>query len=162
MTGPNGQQILPVPVPVKLPSNYFYPPNSQPLDIIGLQTIGPGVNVNVPILTFTCPTGFTAYLTGYATALNGAFVPNAFNWFPSINGMRQFPFHGDPSNNFQITYAISNTSDISNVNLRTGFATMLSGQTLLWTVTTNNLSAPFTPLIRQVGYLIPGTPESTS
>ena len=135
------------PTSVSLPPHLFMPEDSQSLNIQAIQTVAPATTVDV--ILFRGQAGSIVRFLSYAlytTAANPAL--NFLN--PLVNGVRCFPYHGDPQNEFAI-YP-STTSDLSNVNLVSCLLDLQPTDVLRWTFTNNDIVAVDIG-VRMVGYV---------
>lgn len=158
--GTSEDSLIPVPLPVILPAPYFAPPDTLPLDLKTATQI-PNGNRGIPILNFTVPAGYTAYLMGYAVATNYAGQapgsPAGFSFIPSLNGARIWQWQGDPLNNFAITPFYGTGLNNDNLSYPGAPVVAQSGQPLVFTGS-NTSGGLLNMAVRVVGYLRLGAP----
>jgi hypothetical protein len=151
----------PAPVNILLPKNFNPPPGAKSLDLASALNVVTGGTVT--IMTFTPPQGFTAFLTSFATATDALTPPTTpanFEFNPSISGQRIYEYDGDPMDNFKISVIDGlNRVGLSNIALRQGYYLLAAGQTVTWNAT-NNSGATILMAVRQVGFMVQGTPTN--
>ena len=98
-----------MPYPVSLPKHLFMPEDSQSLDFRAiLPSVAPGATQT--IWSFKGPASSTTIFINYVLFSNAPIGSN-ISFFPSVNGVRVLPYHGNPNQNFSIqAYAGSDLS----------------------------------------------------
>lgn len=116
------------PVKVNLPDHLYIPPGAQSLDMRNLFDVAAGATIDV--IRFTAPLGggITRILS-YGIFNDGLLAAN-FDFIPTVDGRRVYPFQGDPLDNFRIYLGVS--PDLSNSSLIPGLLDLAPGQTLVW------------------------------
>ena len=113
------------PVEISLPSHLFIPPTAQSIDMRNLFDVTAGTRQT--LIDFVAPTGGLTTILGYAIFNDGLLAAD-FDFFPTIDNKRVWPFHGDPLDNFRIFIGLG--PDLSNANLFQSYTTMQPGQRL--------------------------------
>lgn len=88
-----------VPTPVALPTNLFIPEGAQSVDISALANIPP--NTTQTLLQYRGRKGSITRFIGYAV-FNDALMLDLLTLVPKVNGIRVFPFHGNPQLKFKM------------------------------------------------------------
>jgi len=138
--------------PVSLPNHLFNPEGSQSLDIRHVQNIDPGI-MNYTILRFKPSelglSGVTVKFLGYGV-FNDGLNEDDYSFLPLVNGVRIFPFHGNPQKNFLISLGLA--PDLSDSSIIQCTLVMQPTDELVWQV--SNKSAVSTAMgVRMKGYV---------
>src|SRR5690606_1256312 len=94
------------------------------------------------------PTGVFVKFIGYGVFFD-ALMFDLINLVPSVNGLRVFPFHGDPNSKFKIGLGVG--SDLSNTNIIQCQLDLQPNDLLEWTFTNNDV-VDVAAGVRMVGY----------
>lgn len=123
-----------MPQAVSLPPHLFIPADAQSIDIRNLANVPPSTTVD--LLTFTGRKGGIVKFISYGVFFD-ALLFNLINLVPTVNGLRVFPFHGNPQANFKI--GLGTGSDLSNINLVACQLDLQPGDVLKWTFTNDDV-----------------------
>lgn len=135
-------------LPIELPPHLFIPEGAQSIDARRLSTVTAGTNKAL-FMRITCPAGYLCRIISYAI-YNDGLLEQDYEFLPMVSGIRVFPFHGNPVNNYKIALGLA--PDLSNSSLIPCQLTLQPLQSLEWYVT--NTSAVDTEMgLRVVGYL---------
>jgi hypothetical protein len=135
------------PQSVALPPHLFMPEDAQSVNISSERLVAPGTQT---ILTFSGVPGSIVRFLSYAfysTAPSPAFPSQIV---PTVNGIRVFPYHGDPLDNYSIN--VSSGPDLSNGSMISCLLDLQPTDKLEWTyfnATGGNVNVG----IRMVGYV---------
>lgn len=137
------------PTPVELPSHIFpnIPLGSQPLDFRKLCLVA-AASVETEFMSFLAPNGSRTVFQAYAI-FSDALDADKTEFIPRVDGVRVFPYHGDPTNNFKINLGLA--PDISNNALIPSQLVLEPGQRITWYVT-NTDTVDVAMGVRMVGY----------
>lgn len=128
--------------------DHLYPPKDvSTLDIENTVVVNP--TSNFTLLTFTCPKDAFTRIIAFAV-FNDGLAAADFDFVPTIDNRRVFPYHGDPTDNFRIYMGV--TSDIGNEALRYAMTDFQAGQTFTMLAINRGLIAT-TMSARIVGYV---------
>lgn len=133
------------PTPVALPVNLFIPVGAQSVDISALANIPP--DSTATILRFVGKKGSLTRFIGYAI-FNDALMLSLLNLVPKVNGIRVFPFHGNPQLNFKMGLGLG--PDLSTLVPAT--LDLNPGDVLTWEITNNDV-VDIAVGVRMSGYL---------
>lgn len=138
--------------PVAFPQHLFPPAEAQTIDIRRMCTITPDANFQL-LMEFNPASygikGAAIRLTHYGIACDGELEVN-FEFLPTVNGARIFPFHGDPQNNFRMNLGLA--PDLSDNSLIAAELYLRSQDVLRWYVK-NNDTVDADMGVRMKGYL---------
>lgn len=134
-------------IPVSFPAHLYIPEGAQSIDMRRVCLVGAGTSEK--IITFTARPGSTTRFISYAVYNDGDNAAD-YEFRPTVNGSRIFPFHGDPNDNFKINLGLA--PDLSDVSLIECQLAMNPGDVLVWEIFNN--SAVDTEMgVRMKGYL---------
>lgn len=132
---------------VDFPKHLFIPEGAGGIDIRRLVTLTPG-SVKTLLMRFTAPPGCITRFISYGIFNDGQ-LETDYEFLPTVDGARIFPYHGDPMANYRIALGLS--PDLSNNSLINCQLTLLANQVLEWYIT--NTSVVDTDMgVRMVGY----------
>lgn len=135
------------PTPVSLPSHLFTPYGAQSLDLRKLATVS-AASIKAAFWRFKSPPGVITRFLSYAV-FNDGLLASDFKFEPEVDGVRVFPYHGDPSDNFRISLGLA--PDLSANSLIGCQLALMPEQEIVWYVT--NASAVDADMgVRMVGY----------
>ena len=121
----------PQPTPVEFPRHLFPPAGVDTIDMRIVRQMDPGETFDLidfqPSLLNILG---NVYITHYAI-FNDGLLEDSFSFLPTINGMRIYPYHGNPAKNFLISLGLA--PDEANYALIPGFLTMNPQDRLKWT-----------------------------
>lgn len=123
-----------MPQAVSLPPHLFIPADAQSIDIRNLANVPPGTTVD--LLEFRGRKGGIVKFIAYGVFFD-ALMFDLINLVPTVNGVRVFPFHGNPQRRFKI--GLGTGSDLSNVNLVQCQLDLQPGDILKWTFTNDDV-----------------------
>lgn len=132
---------------VEFPRHLYTPEGAQTVDIRKVCLVAPGDTD--AILSFTAPQGAVTRFTHYGIFNDGA-LEDDFQFIPTVNGRRAFPFHGDPQENFRISLGLG--PDLTNNSMIEATIALNPGETIAWTAQ-NGSAVPVTLGVRMKGYL---------
>ncbi len=144
-----------MPTSVSLPPHLFIPEDAQSIDIRALWNVPAGDSLD--LMTFDGRKGGLVYFIGYAVYFD-ALLFDLVNLVPLVNGVRVFPFHGNPDNNFKI--GLGTGADLSNVNLVSCQLELQPHDTLVWRFTNDDV-VDVAAGVRMSGYFTQGTIRKT-
>ena len=121
-----------MPQAVSLPPHLYIPADAQSIDISGLANVPPATTVS--LLEFTGLKGGLTKFIGY-TIFNDALDLTLIDLIPTVNGIRVFPFHGNPILNFKMGLGLG--PDLS--TLIPCQLDLQPNDRLVWTFTNNDL-----------------------
>lgn len=145
-----------MPQAVSLPPHLFIPSDAQSLDFRCLFNIPPGTQDFV-IMSYRGITGGLTKFIHYGIYLD-ALLFDLINIVPTVDGVRVFPLHGNPNNNFKI--GLGTGADLSNSNLISCQLDLQPGQLLEWKVTNNDV-VDIAAGVRMSGYFDQSTQRKT-
>lgn len=122
------------PIAVAFPPHLFIPDGAQSLDLRTLANVPPSTTID--LLTFTAPKGGFVQFISYGIFFD-ALMFDLINLVPLVDGLRVFPYHGNPDRKYKI--GLGTGSDLSNVNLISCQLTLQPGQELVWKFTNNDV-----------------------
>lgn len=135
------------PTDVNFPNHLYIPAGAQSLDLRRVIN-APVATVGYTLFSFTCPPGAITKFIKYGIYNDGLDGTN-FEFMPTVDGSRIFPYHGDPSQNYKIYLGLG--PDLSDTSMIPCQLSLQPGQTLTWKVT--NTSGVDTAMgVRMVGY----------
>lgn len=135
------------PQAVTLPPHLFIPADAQSVDIRRLANVPPAATVT--LLRFVGRKGTFTKFINYSVFFD-ALLFSLIDLVPTVNGVRVFPFHGDPQSNFKI--GLGTGTDLSNANLIPCQLDLQPNDVLEWTFT-NNDTVDVAAGVRMVGYV---------
>lgn len=130
----------------QFPQNMYLPEGAKSIDMRNLFTVDPGATET--LIDYTPSSGGVAVITHFGI-FNDGLLASDFDFFPTVNGNRIYPFHGDPLENFRLY--LGTAPDLSNDSLHHAPITLQPGQRLLWRVQ-NRAAVPTDMGVRVVGY----------
>lgn len=122
------------PTAVSLPPHLFIPADAQSIDIRTLANVPPATTVT--LMTFKGRKGGLVKFIGYGVFFD-ALMFSLINMVPKVNGVRVFPFHGDPNQNFKIGLGLA--PDLSNNSLIACQLDLQPQDVLTWDFTNNDV-----------------------
>lgn len=134
------------PVAVSLPPHLFIPSDAQSIDIRNLANVPAGETRD--LLTFTAKTGGFTKFIGYGVFFD-ALMFDLIDMIPLVDGVRVFPFHGNPDRNYKI--GLGTGADLSNTNIISCQLDLQPGQQIVWRFTNNDV-VDVAAGARMVGY----------
>jgi hypothetical protein len=135
------------PQSVSLPPHLFIPADAQSIDIRNLANVPPATTVE--LLRFKAPKGQYVKFINYSIFFD-ALLFDLINLVPLVDGIRVFPYHGNPQQNYKI--GLGTGQDLSNGNLISCQLTVQPGNELVWKFTNNDV-VDVAAGVRMVGYL---------
>lgn len=137
---------------VAFPKHLFPPEGAQTIDLRKMCAVTPGAASQL-FMTFNPSAlgikGGAFRFTHYAITGDGELATN-FQFIPTVNGARVYPFHGDPDNNFRMNLGLA--PDLSDNSLIAAELYILSTDVVRWfVVNTNTVEADMG--VRMKGYL---------
>jgi len=144
-----------MPQAVSLPPHLFIPADAQSVDIRTLANVPPLTTVT--LMTFRGRSGSLVKFINYGIFMD-ALLFNLVNLVPKVNGLRVFPFHGNPDLNFKI--GLGTGSDLSNGNLIPCQLDLQPNDVMTWEFT-NSDAVDVAVGVRMVGYLDQSTIRKT-
>jgi hypothetical protein len=130
-----------------LPPHLFIPADAQSIDIRNLANVPPATTVE--LLRFKAPQGQYVKFINYSIFFD-ALLFDLINLVPLVDGIRVFPYHGNPQQNYKI--GLGTGQDLSNGNLISCQLTLQPGNELVWKFTNNDV-VDVAAGVRMVGYL---------
>lgn len=128
------EQSSVMPLAVSLPPHLFIPADAQSVDIRTLANVPPGMTVD--LMTFTGRKGGLVKFISYGVFFD-ALNFDLIDLVPTVNGVRVFPFHGNPDRKFKI--GLGTGSDLSNSNLISCQLDLQPADVLKWTFTNSDV-----------------------
>ena len=144
-----------MPQAVSLPPHLFIPSDAQSVDIRNLANVPPGQTVT--LLEFRGVPGSFVKFIGYGVFFD-ALLFNLINLVPTVNGVRVFPYHGNPQQGYKI--GLGTGADLSNTNLIPCQLDIQPNDVLRWTFT-NNDTVDVAAGVRMSGYVDQSTRRKT-
>lgn len=132
---------------VEFPRHLYTPEGAQTVDIRKVCLVAPGATET--ILTFTAPQGSVTRFTHYGV-FNDGLIETDFQFIPTVNERRIFPYHGDPNDSYRISLGLG--PDLTNNSLIEATLALAPGQVLKW-IAVNNSAVAVTMGVRMKGYL---------
>ena len=136
-----------LPIPISLPPHLYIPADAQSLDFRTLANVPPA-SVDLVLMSFRAKKGGITRFIGYGVFFD-ALMFDLINLVPLVNGVRVFPFHGNPDRNFKI--GLGTGLDLSNQNLIACLLDLQPGDLLEWKFTNNDV-VDVTAGVRMSGY----------
>ena len=133
--------------PVAFPRHLFIPEGAQSIDLRKYCSVASG-SVKESLMRFVAPEGAQTYFMNYGIISDGLLSAD-IEFIPTVDGIRIFPYHGDPSNNYKMSLGLA--PDLSNSSLIPCQLTLNPNQVLEWFVT-NNGTVAANMGVRMVGY----------
>jgi hypothetical protein len=127
------------------------------MDLRNLANVPPAT-ADLLLLSFRGPKGGITKFIGYGVFFD-ALMFDLINLVPTVNGVRVFPFHGNPDQNFKI--GLGTGADLSNVNLISCQLDLQPGDLLEWRFTNNDV-VDVAAGVRMSGYFDQSTIRKTS
>lgn len=135
------------PTPIAFPPHLYIPEGAQGIDIRKVVSVAPAT-VDATLFEFIAPAGALTHFISYCIFNDGDDAAN-FEFFPTVDGHRVFPYHGDPALKYKIYLGLA--PDFSNGSAIPCQLTLQPNQKLRWGIT--NTSAVATSMgVRMVGY----------
>lgn len=144
-----------MPQAVSLPPHLFIPDDAQSIDIRALWNVPAGDTID--LMSFSGRKGGIVYFIGYAVYFD-ALMFDLINLVPLVNGVRVFPFHGNPDDKFKIW--LGTGADLSNVNLVSCQLELQPHDNLVWRFTNNDV-VDVAAGVRMSGYFSQGIIRKT-
>lgn len=138
------------PIAVSLPPHLFIPDDAQSIDIRNLANVSPGTTVT--LMTFHGRKGGLVKFISYGVFFD-ALMFDLINLVPKVNGVRVFPFHGNPDRNFKI--GLGTGADLSNTNMISCQLDLQPQDLLTWEFTNNDV-VDVAAGVRMSGYFSQG------
>lgn len=145
-----------LPQAVSLPPHLFIPADAQSVDIRNLANVPPATT-NLLLMSYRGRKGGITKFIGYGVFFD-ALMFDLINLVPTVNGVRVFPFHGNPDRNFKI--GLGTGADLSNVNLVSCQLDLQPGDLLEWRFTNNDV-VDVAAGVRMSGYFDQSTIRKT-
>jgi hypothetical protein len=143
------------PTSVSFPPHLYIPADAQSVDIRNLANVPPATTVT--LLSFKGKQGSITKFINYSVYFD-ALLFSLVNLVPKVNGIRVFPFHGNPNANYKI--GLGTGSDLSNGNLISCQLDLQPNDELVWEFTNNDV-VDVAAGVRMVGYLDQSTIRKT-
>jgi hypothetical protein len=124
------------PPSIMLPLNYAVPENADSISLWNIEDIAPGVTGHI-LLEFTAAQAGVTRILKYALFTN-ALGGTDIEFLPTRDGVRAYPYHGNPMNSGKITQPL--TDNLGDGSLVNAPITLLPGQTVRWLVSNNSLA----------------------
>jgi len=144
-----------IPQPVDLPDHLYIPKDAQSVDLMRLVLV-PNDGLEHLIMSYEVKRGAIAAFQRYALMFNnqnnGAVVTANFYFIPKINGMRIFPEHGDPNDNFKIRALPFDFASLNDNRMKFGYVEVQPYQKIEWYGVNNSVLASTTMGVRMVGF----------
>lgn len=144
-----------LPQAITLPPHLFIPEDAQSIDIRALWNVPPDTTMD--LMTFNGRKGGLVYFIGYAVYFD-ALMFDLVNLVPLVNGVRVFPFHGNPDSKFKI--GLGTGADLSNMNLISCQLELQPHDELVWRFTNNDV-VDVAAGVRMSGYFTQGIERKT-
>ncbi len=144
------------PVPVSFPPHLYIPADAQSIDIRNLENVPPATTVT--LLTFKGRKGGVVTFIGYGIFFD-ALMFDLVNLVPKVNGIRVFPFHGNPDRKFKI--GLGTGADLSNANLISCQLYLQPNDLLTWEFTNDDV-VDVAAGVRMSGYFSQGIIRKTT
>ena len=144
------------PIAVSLPPHLFIPADAQSIDIRNLANVPPATQ-NLLLMSYRGRKGGITKFIGYGIFFD-ALMFDLINLVPTVNGVRVFPFHGNPDRNFKI--GLGTGADLSNTNLISCQLDLQPGDLLEWRFTNNDV-VDVAAGVRMSGYFDQSTIRKT-
>jgi hypothetical protein len=143
------------PTPIALPPHLYIPEDAQSVDIRRLANVPPATTVT--LLRFVGVRGAITRFINYGVFFD-ALMFDLINLVPLVDGVRVFPFHGDPQSQFKI--GLGTGADLSNSNMIQCLLDLQPNQVIEW-IFTNNDVVDVAAGVRMVGYVDQSTIRKT-
>lgn len=144
------------PQAVSLPPHLFIPADAQSVDLRNLANVPPATT-NLLLMSYRGRKGGITKFIGYGVFFD-ALMFDLIDLVPTVNGVRVFPFHGNPDQNFKI--GLGTGADLSNVNLVSCQLDLQPGDLLEWRFTNNDV-VDVAAGVRMSGYFDQSTIRKT-
>lgn len=143
------------PTSVSLPPHLFIPADAQSIDIRNLANVPPSTTVT--LLEFAAPKGMHVKFIQYSVFFD-ALLFALVNLVPKVNGVRVFPYHGNPQEKYKI--GLGTGQDLSNANLISCQLDLQPNDKLTWEFTNTDV-VDVAAGVRMVGYVDQSTIRKT-
>lgn len=144
-----------MPIAISLPPHLYIPADAQSIDIRNLANVPAGTSVD--LMTFTARKGGLTKFIGYGIFFD-ALMFDLINMVPLVNGVRVFPFHGNPDRQFKM--GLGTGADLSNSNIISCQLDLQPGQQIVWRFTNDDV-VDVAAGVRMVGYFDQSTIRKT-